>query len=159
LFNWGREVKISNGRTVPNFTTTFTLRADVRVQDVTMYDAHTKLKQLVGQIQQAVLTNYALLSVIQQVSHIDCVNSTDSTSEFFVAHANLEFGMEFFELYEPNAIPLDMVTISVDLQNIFDANGTYIDPLFPNSANPAPRSLGPDGRLEGYVQADNLSTE
>lgn len=158
LFNWARETKLSNSKTVPNFTTTFVLRADIRVEDVTMYDAHTKLKQIIGQVEQAVLTNYTINSLIQQFPHIDITNGTESESEFFVAHAIMDIAFEFFQLYEPNAgVPLDTVTISVDLQNIFDATGTYVDPLFPGSGTPAPRTVGPDQRLEGFVRADNLN--
>ena len=70
----------------------------------------------------------------------------------------LAFGLEFFELYEPNApIDLQTITLNVDLQNIFDATGTYSNPPFPAAVVPAPRTTGPDGRDEGYVEADNLN--
>lgn len=158
LVNWGRETKISNGREVANFTTTFTLRLDVKVQDVTMAEATRKLDLLVGQIQKAILTNYALNQKLQQFPVIDAINTTDSNSEFFISTAIIDIGMEFFELYQPCDFPdLETITIDVDLQNIFDPNGTYPNPPFPNSVTPAPRTTGPDGRSEGYLEIDNLN--
>lgn len=46
-------------------------------------------------------------------------------------------------------IPLDGVSVTSDLHNVFDPTGTYADPLFPDSITPAPRDVGPDGRAEG----------
>jgi hypothetical protein len=158
LVNWSRESKISGAKTVANFNTTFVLRLDVRVVDVTMAAANAKLDTLVGQIQQVILTDPTITPLLQEFPAVDCVNITDADSEFFIASAILEIHMSYFEVYQPQALPLSTITVSVDLQNIFDPSGTYTDPLFPNAGTPAPRTTGPDSRLEGYVEADNLNT-
>ena len=158
LVNWGRDTKMSNGREVPNFTSTFTLRLDVRVQDVDMPTASEKLDILLSQIEQAILTDYSLNEKLQQFPHFDTVNTTDSESENFIATAICDIGMETFEIFEPT-LPdgLKTVTLNVDLQNVFDSQATYQSAPFPQEVVPAPRNKGPDGRNEGYVEADNLS--
>ena len=94
-----------------------------------------------------------------QFPHIETTNLTDSNSEFFVALATCDIGMETFEIFEPFVgTPFDTVTVTVDLQNIFDPTGTYVDPLFPGSGTPAPRTVGPDQRREGYIELDNLQS-
>lgn len=158
LVNWGREVKISNGREVPNFTTTYTMRLDVKVTDTTMAESNRKLDVLVGQVMRAVLTDYELNKKLQQFPVVEATNITDSNSEFFIAEAIIDIGMEYFEIYNPCIeTELETVTIDVDLKNIYDAVATYPDPLFPNSVVPAPRTTGPDGRAEGYLEINNLN--
>ena len=160
VVNWGRDVKISNSRTTPNFTSTFTLRLDVRVEDTTMETASAKLDILLGQIEKAILANYALNQKLQQFSHFETINITDSDSEFFIAQAVCDIGMETFELFspDPDVLPtLNEVTVAVDLINKYDPSATYQNPLFPSSVVPAPRSEGPDGRLEGYIDIKNLN--
>lgn len=156
LVNHDYDVKISNSRTVPNFTSTPELILDLRCEDVTVEKARWKLDTLLDQVEQVIFTNYAIVKAIQQFSHVETKSQITSESDYHVASALMRIGMETFEIYQPTGIPIKEMTVSVDLQNIFDPTGTYVDPLFPGSGTPAPRTTGPDERLEGYVQKSNL---
>jgi hypothetical protein len=44
------------------------------------------------------------------------------------------------------------VNLHADLISQFDPLGVYGALLFPDAVQPAPRTAGPDGRDEGYVE-------
>jgi hypothetical protein len=50
--------------------------------------------------------------------------------------------------------PLQHISITNDLTNVFDATGIYDNPPFPDAVNAAPRTAGPDGRAEGGLDID-----
>jgi hypothetical protein len=158
LVNWGRDTKISNGREVPNFTSTFTLRLELKVQAVNMEEARNQLDVLLSQVEQAILTNYKLNVLLQHFPHFDTIDTTDSDSENFVASAICDIAMETFEIFQPVDPPdLEDISVNVDLINRFDATGTYPHAPFPEAVPSAPRTTGPDGRNEGYVRNDKLN--
>jgi hypothetical protein len=161
LLNWDKEHKESMARTQPNFTTVARLILDIRIMAEDVVTARTRLDTLLWQIEQAILTDYNLRKQVQQFPFVDTESHIDSTTGEHIALAMMAIGLEFFEdqnQYPPvNAVPLDQVAINVDLVNVFDATGTYPNPPFPNAVEPAPRSQGPDGRLEGFVDFQNLN--
>ncbi len=70
------------------------------------------------------------------------------------------FGLETYAVFDvslserPNVTPLEGIDVTVDTVEPSDKTGTYPDPAFPDSVNPAPRTEGPDGRAEGTLQID-----
>lgn len=159
LINLEKDHKISNAKTVPNFTSTPAIILDIRVQEKSLQDAKIKMEQLLTQIEQAVFTNYALNEVIQQFAYVISESSYNSDSEYHIGSSTMTIGMEIFELFQINPETLDnikQVNVNVDLINRFDSTGTYINAEFPESVTPAPRTQGPDGRPEGQILIDNL---
>ena len=49
---------------------------------------------------------------------------------------------------QPPTLDLSSLDIYYDLVNVVDKTGTYVNPAFPDRVLPAPRTHGPDGRLE-----------
>ena len=168
----GREIheeKMSTLRGQPAFTTTVHITVDGRVASNTGFGALSAIQCLADNIEQAIITDFKINSQIQQFSSVRSTQTIDSNSEYHVAQVAIAFALEFFQSmadYDTTSqgtVPspnLDVLTISQDAINIFDATGTYsgtsVTELFPNSVVPAPRTTGGDGRDEGYLQFDNL---
>lgn len=136
-------------------------------------------------IEMALINFPPLMSRLQQFPFIRSRMDEDGEGEQNLGELVMDVGMEFYQgpedfypLEEPepdpepvfvptfdpvaevenvaSVVPLDMVEITDDLVNVFDASGTYLDPLFPDSVTPAPRTEGPDGRAEGGLSFEEL---
>lgn len=153
----------SIARAQPNFTTTSYIMADCRLDAETLADARRACDTIEAQVKQAVLTNFDIIRLLQQVASVQTQKKITTDSGKHVGSVQIEFAMEYFqsqeEYYAPvNPAPLDTIGIHADLENVYDATGTYANPPFPDSVTPAPRTEGPDGRDEGYIEVDSLQS-
>lgn len=146
------EQKTPWNRGAPNFTTTSPIVVTGRVSAITAADCQDQLEGLHDLIEQAVLTNYALLAAMQQVP-VSVEWDITGEGEYHLGRVSLTFMFEFPEVFEPAVTaPLEGVDIHVDTVAPFDPSGTYANPAFPGSVRPAPRTTGPDGRDEGALE-------
>ena len=162
----------------PQFTVTATIRISARIQlkalpkNAASAAMILALEGLQRQIERALINFPPLMSRLQQFPFIrsEMVESDDGDQP--VGELVMDVGMEFYQgpedfyplegaidplPFDPAGevagvqpiIPLDGLSITNDLRNVFDPTGTYADPPFPDSVTPTPRTTGPDGRAEG----------
>lgn len=143
----------------PQFEVTMTLRATGRVQenqqqnDAGAAAAMVALERLQQQIEQALINNPALMSLIEQFAFVRVTNTVSGEGEVHLGEVQMDIGLQFYQgpedFFPIASNPLEEVTVDADLTDVFDPSGTYPNPPFPDSVNPAPRTSGPDGRAEG----------
>ncbi|MCP1376043.1 hypothetical protein [Dyella lutea] len=143
----------------PQFTVTSTLRISARVQKPTAADgsgaaaAVVALEVIQRQIEVALINNPELMNQLQQFPFIRTEMKVDDDGDQNIAELVVDVGMEFYQgpedFYPVDAVQLEQITVDADLTNVADPQGTYANPPFPQSVNPAPRTSGPDGRAEG----------
>jgi hypothetical protein len=158
------ETKSSRGRMggIPQFLTIATVTATGYVEATSAIRAKAQIDRLTKQMERCVLTSNDIIVSIQQFTEVRSSYTVTADGQMHNGIGIVQFDMEFpQEFYpEPPTYPLESVVLDADLANRFDAAGTYSpgDPGFnadfPNSAVPAPRSSGPDGRLEGRIKID-----
>lgn len=149
------ERKESKLRGQPEFDTNITIEIEGRVQALTASDAQDAIEDLCLGIEQALLTNYDLISIIQQVAAVETKIEITADGRVHIGGAMMHFVFECFESFDPFEVvappALTTVQIHADLIGTFDPTGTYSNPAFPDSVTPAPRTSGPDGRDEGAL--------
>ncbi len=154
------EEKESLGRNgPPSFNVTATLKVEARTEVGALPNGQSaalleqQLALMGQQIQVALINNPALMDELQQVAFIRTEMSMTSSGHKELGDIEVAIGLEFFQSAEDffplPSWDLDSVVIKADLLNVYDPSGTYLDPDFPDSATPAPRTTGPDGRAEG----------
>jgi hypothetical protein len=115
--------------------------------------AQDALALLQRQIEVAVINDYDLTKVIQQLAMVDSVTKVSADGRQHIGELTMDFSLEFYQGTEDFApIAADPITefaVYSDLINVFDPTGTYPNPPFAGAVKPAPRSSGPDGRIEG----------
>ncbi|UPG89271.1 hypothetical protein L2Y96_17995 [Luteibacter aegosomaticola] len=146
----------------PQFTVTLTLQVSGRVEVENLQDqtgvaeATVKLEALQRQIELALINNPDLMSQLQQFPFIRTEMKTDGTGDHNLGEIVMSIGLEFYQgpedFFPIPAEPLEGITVVVDSTNVYDPTGTYVDPMFPDAATPAPRTEGPDGRAEGGLE-------
>lgn len=159
LFNKEIDHKISNGRTVPNFTSSPALYINFRIQEKSVIEARKKMDVLLSQAEQAIFTNPSLNKIVQQFPYVTTESSITSENNYHIAESTMVVAMEIFEIFQIDPrtlVDLKEIDIDVDLINRFDSTGTYAHPLFPQEVVPAPRNMGPDGRAEGTLKITDL---
>ncbi|WP_227105149.1 hypothetical protein [Chromobacterium rhizoryzae] len=95
------ERKVSLGRHAPLFTTTATVAVNARVQGATVQQVEADLETLCEQIEEAVLTDYTVLKMVQQVAAVDTEIDVTSESRSHLGEAWIRFDMEFPQAYRP----------------------------------------------------------
>lgn len=139
-------------KAVPQFTTTVTLQLQARAEATTADAAQDAIEDLGDRIEQALFTNYDLLSLVQAFSSVDGRVEISSEGKQHIASLSMSIDCELFETYTPVDPPaLTSIGIHVDTGMPFDPTGTYANPPFPDAVQPAPRTSGPDGRDEGAL--------
>ncbi len=152
------ERKQSLARTMPEFTTTVTLELLARVVADTEDAAQDAIEALGQAIEQAVFGSVALVRLCQQFSTVTTETDISADGKKHFGGIKLSIDCELFESFDPTEInPADYpaaqkVAVHVDTAQPFDATGIYPSPAFPASVPPAPRTTGPDGRDEGYLE-------
>lgn len=172
LVRTGTEGKASTIRAgLPQFNSSVSIEVMCALNSTTAEKAQDEIEQLWFQIENILLTDYSIICSVQNVSSVDSKLDIDSSGNDHVAAISAAFVYEGFEVYDSQApdsqqpepefpvqpqptVDLDQAGIHFDLVNVFDQTGTYPNSPFPNSVTSAPRTQGPDGRDEGYIQLD-----
>jgi hypothetical protein len=135
----------------PNFETTVTMEIEAKVQASSADDAQDAIDVLGAKIEQVLFTNRILNSLIEKWALVETRTGVSAEGREHIGAlkilANVELFEEFFDFDEDPA--LEGIDIHVDTTSPYDPTGTYANPPFPASVNPAPRTSGPDGRDEG----------
>ncbi len=150
--NEGKASNIKAG--LPQFDTAVTVEVLCAVSATTGEKAQDTLERLWLAIENILLCTPSIINQVQNVPAVDTVFKVDSTGNDHIAAVSAAFVYEGFEYFD-GAIDTDDLKsagIHIDLVNVFDPNGTYPDPPFPDSVAPAPRTHGPDGRDEGHLE-------
>nr|GAT43698.1 predicted protein [Mycena chlorophos] len=117
--------------------------------------AQLALEALKTEIDQVLVNNPVITPLIQQIAYVHTEISVNDNGTDHLAELEMHFGIEFYEgpedFYPVEGVPITDVNVTLDAINRFDPNGTYPDPPFPSSVEPAPRTSGPDGRAEGGI--------
>lgn len=162
------EDKESLGRGTPQYNVVATFRFEGRMQVPAQPDGasaallQVKLARLGQQIQVALINNPALMGQLQRFPFIRTEIVQSAAGNVETGQINVEIGMEFWQGADDfYLLPSDQITTvatTLDLVNVFDPSGTYTDSDFADQATPAPRTSGPDGRVEAGL-ITTLSTE
>ena len=167
LVNVPSEMKTSVGRNVPEFTTSASVVIQGQVSSITPGGAQDAIEDLAYQVENAVLEDYAVNLMIQQFVSVQTETEITSDGKQHLAGFRMTLAVEMFEAFDPMiapaagsvwpivatpTVPAAGVNLHLDAANVFDPTGTYPNPTFPTSVQPAPRTSGPDGRDEGYSQ-------
>lgn len=148
--------KESIAKTSPEFTTNVIIEIEARDDAKNPEEAQDNIEDLCFKIEQALLTNYGLIRLINQVASVDTKTEISADGKIHFGAAMMIFTFELPEMFEPvtQFQTLDNVQLHADMQSPFDPSGTYTNPPFPSSVTPAPRTSGPDGRDEGALNID-----
>lgn len=159
------EDKVSAGLGAPQFNTTAIIvlhgrvTAAAQAADGAANAVRQVLKAFRRQIEVAVINDYALTRSVSSFASVRSRIKTEDSGRQLVGEVAVEFRLAFYqgpELFHPaEADPIDEVRIYADLVNVADPSGTYTPP-FDYPVTNAPRSAGPDGRIEGQASASNL---
>lgn len=155
-----REDRRSLGKSAPQFdtVTTVVLRARTTAKgeadDAGGLALARALERLKRQIERTVVNAYRLMLDIEEFPTITAEFVFSTEGEQNVGELIMTIAMAFpegpedFAPYEVDV--LDEVRIYPDLASPFDPSGTYTPQHpFESAVEPAPRTSGPDGRLEG----------
>jgi hypothetical protein len=161
------ESKGSNLRgNVPQFTTGCALEVRATIEAPTASAAQDAIEALWFSVEHALLTDYSLVGMLQQFASVESALEIRAEGARHLAGISAAFHCEYFESFDPlDAIPaaqtwpveanpvapFQSIDIHVDTGAPFDPSGTYPNPPFPGAVTPAPRTQGPDGRDEGYL--------
>ena len=161
------ESKSSLGRNVPEFNTSASIVIQGQVTATTPEAAQDEIELLAYQVENAVLMDYSVNQMIQQFVTVQTETEITSEGKQHLAGFRMTIVAEMHEAFDPMLAPavdstwpivpaatvqLAGVNVHLDAANVFDPSGTYSNPTFPTSVNPAPRTSGPDGRDEGALQ-------
>ncbi len=160
------DTKVSLTRAMPEFTTTVHLVVEIKVSAGTEEGAQDTLELLCYNAEMALLNNYALIGISQQISSIETTSEISAEGRVHFGEARMRLSVETFETFDPTSTPplastwppitdpieaLTSMGIHLDMADPYDPAGTYTGSLFPSSVQPAPRTTGPDGRDEGAL--------
>ncbi|MCH7381374.1 hypothetical protein [Acinetobacter higginsii] len=150
--NEGKASNIKAG--LPQFDTGVTIEVLCAVSATTAEKAQDTLENFWFVIENILLCSPSIINQVQNVQSVDTLFKVESSGNNHIAAVSAAFVYEGFEYFEGaiNTDVLKSMGIHIDLANVFDPNGTYPNPPFPDSVAPAPRSHGPDGRDEGYLE-------
>jgi hypothetical protein len=161
LVDTADEMKVARGRMggIPQFLTTSTIAVTAYVQETSKERAKARLDRLTKQIEFQVFTSNDIICSIQQFSQVRSTYKVTAEGQQHNGLATLLFEMEYPQEYwpDPGIVDLTTVVVDIDLSAPFDATGTYttaqpdFNADFPTAAKPAPRTSGPDGRVEGRL--------
>ncbi|WP_233869684.1 hypothetical protein [Paraburkholderia adhaesiva] len=149
----GRETKTSFNRGLPEFTTECALEVKAIVKAPTAAQAQDDIEALWFAIENALLLDPALIAITQQFASVETALDIRAEGARHLAGIAASFAAEFPEMFDPAArFPaLAGVGLHADTIRPADPSGTYVNPPFPASVTPAPRTHGPDGRDEATL--------
>lgn len=174
LVRCGDETKAGKGPNIPAFDTDCIIEVEARLKSVDRVDLQDQIEALGYTIENILLTDYSLGLAVQQFTSIHTRTEITSEGREQLAGLFMAFGMQAYEVFDAASVPpaattwplvasplvpLKTIGLMMDLQNVFDPNGTYLGAEFPDSVVPAPRSYGPDGRVEAGFTLDVSTLE
>lgn len=151
---------------IPEFDTAISIEVMCAVISTTAEKAQDDIEQLWYRVENVLLTDYSIIGSVQNVQSVDSRLEIVSSGNKHIAAMSASFVYEGFEVFDsqaveppitnfpiksPPTVPLNNVHLHLDLVNVADPSGEYPDSKFPNSVTPTPRTHGPDGRDEAYV--------
>jgi hypothetical protein len=161
LLRVSRTSKDAISSSTTNFMSTVLVEIESKLIAATGEDAQAAIEELDALVEQALLTNTDFVKLSQRIS-IEAETQITSEARNHVAGTQMLVRCELIETFDPiadapdalqpAAPPLEGVNLHADLVSQFDPLGVYGDVLFPDAVQPAPRTAGPDGRDEGYVE-------
>jgi hypothetical protein len=151
----GKDRKESNGRNgQTSFTTISVFLLRVEVSAVSGPAALLALEGFGADIEAAIFKSKPLRDKTQDFRFMETETEVNAEGATHVGTMDIALGVEMVETFYPDVTAvLAEIDLTADLINVYDPNGTYDDPPFPDSVKPAPRTEGPDGRAEGFVKA------
>lgn len=156
----GSERKASQAKQLPTFTTTATIEILIRAAAATKEAVQDAIEALANSVELAVFGAPTVVALMQQAANVTSSTEISGEGSQYQAETLISIDFEMFETFEPAVIApanypaFEGVNVHVDAGRPYDANGVYLDPPFPDSVEPAPRTAGPDGRDEGYIEID-----
>jgi len=151
LVRCGDEQKTSlggNGET--QFNTDFVIEIRGIVSGVTAAAAQDALEDLGATIEDVLLRNVGIRGVTQDFPTIVTATEIKAEGQLHFGAVSIAAHFQIYEAFDPDVTTtLQEMSLTADLRNVYDPNGTYPNPPFPDAVQPAPRTSGPDGRAEG----------
>lgn len=148
----------------PNFTTQVFVEVEAKLLRFTqegLQDLEDSTQYL---LEECIIKNTWLNQIVEQITSINTrIDRTDEGTQP-TSTILMQFTFQCFEGFDPYGplapsapwplasppvpVPLETVKIDVDAANVYSPTGTFVNPDFPDSATPPPRTTGPDGRVE-----------
>ncbi|MBR7929394.1 hypothetical protein [Burkholderia ambifaria] len=151
LVRCGDEQKTSmgtNGET--QFNTDFAIEIRGVVSGTTSEAAQDALEELGATIEDVLLRNVGIRAVTQDFPVIASATEIKADGRVHFGAISIAMHFQIYEAFDPVVTTdLQELSLTADLRNVYDPNGTYPNPPFPDAVQPAPRTSGPDGRAEG----------
>jgi len=168
LIRAGRERKESIGKTIPEFNTNAVVEIEARLEEATAAAAQDAIEALGYAIENAVLKDYNIVSMVQQFTSVDTDTEISAEGRRQIGAFKMAISCEMFEAFDPEETDplattwpapfsatsaLTSIGLHADMVNVFDQSGTYTPSADapPYTPTPAPRTSGPDGRDEGAL--------
>lgn len=162
----GRKESINKG--MAEFNSTVTLEIEGRVEAASASAAQDAIEALEYAVENAILTDYNVIGMVQQVASVDSEVEISSDGKRHLGGFKMSIACELFEAFDPTAVAplattwpqipsatvaLTSLGLHADMAGTFDKNGTYVpspdSPAY--TPVPAPRTSGPDGRDEAAL--------
>lgn len=164
LIQTPREGKRSRteGGGIPSYNTTTFLELQCQVSSTVPGTVEDDLETLVDQIELAIMgLAIGPPQYLREISAVEYQMALSAEGATHIGQVTMTFACEYREDFQPViTTPLEGFRIIADLKNPADRLGTYplnvppysdAPPDFAQAVKPAPRTEGPDGRVEGLV--------
>jgi hypothetical protein len=169
------EIKDGLGKSGIQFTTGCTLEvigevsATAKPDNAEANDVWTALGMFQRDVELAVIGNPVLFGggvivagevtgapgLVERLKSVHTKYAVNSEGQMTRGAFSMTFDFEFYQGTEdfqtPPTVDIDRFHIYADLINVADPSGTY-DPPMDYTPTPAPRTQGPDGRIEGEAE-------
>jgi hypothetical protein len=152
------ERKQSTDRGQAKFTTTVSLEILLTVVSNSGEGAQDALDDLMLRVENALLGNVAMVSLVQQFATISSSTVISAEGKQHVGRADMRVDCEVYEHFDPTEIdpdsfpPLQQVSLHVDTVRRSMRAAPTPAATSRKPSPPAPRTSGPDGRDEGALQ-------
>jgi hypothetical protein len=112
--------KENTGPFGPRYNTTATIVVLGRLKGQTAIDAEAQLEAFANQIQNAILTDLATLSLVEKFSTIDTETAITDNGEDQIGEISIAFGADFYEIFQPGiGLPASIMgTIQIGTQEL-----------------------------------------
>lgn len=154
------EERESTGKASPEYDVITTFKVVGRASALAGVDDNgadllqNALEILKVQIERRLIGAYPIMLAVSSIMRIESEFQVIADAQKPTGEVRMTFKVLFREGPEdfaiPDADPINEISVSTDLLNVFDPLGDYsAGTLFPQSITAPPRTIGPDGRIEG----------